>query len=141
MRVPQTAQPPPGVATDPTRASLEGEWRLVSMQMADGGSRRVTGFLRFDRFATITVRAELAPDEPAARAPQTVVAAFTAVASPSGGVFEFAGLREEVGREQFTPDAVQMGEWRYFEVTGPTLRVSVRDRSGRAAATLVFERQ
>lgn len=141
MRGPQTPQAPPGQATsDPTRASLEGEWRLVSMQTADGGARRVTGFLRYDRFANITLRAELAADEPTAHAPQIVVAAFTAKASPSDGTFDYVGLSEEVGRERLTPDSVAMGEWRYFALDGQELRVFVRDRSGRRAATLVFQR-
>jgi hypothetical protein len=138
IRAPQA--PPSATAAEPARTSLEGEWRLVSMQLADGGSRRVTGFLRYDRFANLTLRAELAPDEPAARAPQTVVAAFTAKASPSGGAFEYVGLSEDVGRDRLTPDAVEMGEWRYFELDGQTLRVSAHDRAGRAAAVLTFQR-
>lgn len=138
MRAPDT--PAAAAATDPTRAALEGEWQLVSLRMADGGSRKVTGFLRYDRFANLTVRAELAADEPAARPPQNVVAAFTAKAPPSGGAFDFAGLRADVGRERLMPDAVDMSEWRYFEIDGPSLRVFVRDSGGRAAATLVFQR-
>jgi len=138
MRAPDT--PAGAASTDPTRAALEGEWRLVSLQMADGGSRKVTGFLRYDRFANLTVRAELAADEPTARAPQNVVAAFTAKASPSGGTFDFAGLSADVGRERLMPDAVDMSEWRYFEIDGASLRVFVRDGGGRAAATLVFQR-
>ncbi len=138
IRAPQA--PAASASNDPARDSLEGEWRLVSMQTIDGGSRRVTGFLRYDRFANITLRAELAPDDPAAHAPQTVVAAFTAKASPASGEFEYVGLSESVGRERLTPDAVAMSEWRHFEVSGQTLRVFVRDRSGQPAATLVFER-
>jgi hypothetical protein len=138
--MPAPEAPAGAASTDPTRAALEGEWRLVSMQTADGGSRKVTGFLRYDRFANLTVRAELTADEPAGRAPQTVVAAFTARATPSGGAFEFVGLREDVGRERLMPDAVDMSEWRYFEIDGASLRVFVRDRAGRAAASLVFQR-
>lgn len=138
MRGPEA--PAGAAATDPTRAALKGEWQLVSMQTADGGSRKVTGFLRYDRFANLTVRAELAADEPTARAPQNVVAAFTAKASPSSGAFEFAGLREDVGRERLMPDAVDMSEWRYFAFAGPSLRLFVRDRAGRPTATLVFQR-
>ena len=56
MRAPDAPPdaPPAAASTDPTRAALEGEWRLVAMQTADGGSRKVTGFLRYDRFATLT---------------------------------------------------------------------------------------
>ena len=140
-RVMRASEAPPAAAsTDATRAALEGEWRLVSMQTADGGSRKVTGFLRYDRFANLTVRAELAADEPAARAPQNVVAAFTAKASPVAGAFDYTGLSEDVGRERLLPDAVAMNEWRYFELDGASLRMFVRDRAGRPAATLVFQR-
>ncbi len=137
LRIPP-ATPPNGTSgSEPARAALEGEWRLVSMETADG-VRRVTGFLRYDRFSTLTLRAELAPDEPAGRAPQTVVAAFTAKASLAGSAFDFAGLTEDVGRERLTPDAVDMREWRYVQVDGDTLRVSAR--GGRSPATLVFHR-
>jgi hypothetical protein len=134
---PGTSAPPPaaGVAS-----SLEGEWRLTTMQLAGGGSRRVTGFLRFDRFSNITVKAELAPDEPAARPPRTVVADFTAKAQASDGEFDYAGLAVGVGADRLTDDAVNMAEWRHYEISGDTLRVSARDRAGRPAATLVFER-
>ena len=127
-------------SADPTRASLEGEWRLVSLQMIDGATRRVTGFLRYDRFSTLTLRAELAADDPSARGAQTVVAAFTAKASPAAGALEYVGLRDDVGADRLTPDAVGMAEWRYFELVGDVLRLSVRDRAGRPAATLVFHR-
>ncbi len=138
MRAPESPAGP--ASADPVRAALEGEWRLVAMQAADGGSRKVTGFLRYDRFANLTMRAELAADEPAARAPQNVVAAFTAKATPAGGAFDYTGLSEDVGRERLLPDAVDMNEWRYFEIDGPSLRVFVRDRAGRPAATLLFQR-
>lgn len=134
---PVTSAPPP--AAD-AASPLEGEWRLSAMQLADGASRRVTGFLRFDRFSNITVRAELAPDEPAARPPRTVVADFTAKAQTGGGEFDYAGLSVGVGAERLTDDAVNMAEWRHYELSGNTLRVSARDRAGRPAATLVFER-
>ena len=138
LRIPQATPPSADASSsDPARAALEGEWRLVSMETANG-PRRVTGFLRYDRFSTLTLRAELAPDEPAGRAPQTVVAAFTAKASVAGGAFDFAGLTEDVGRERLTPDAVDMREWRYVQVDGDTLRVSAR--GGRSPATLVFQR-
>lgn len=141
LRIPQvTPQADAGAVSEPSRAALEGEWRLVAMETADGASRRVTGYLRYDRFSTLSMRAELAPDEPAARAPRTVVAAFTAKATPGAGTFDYTGLSEEVGRERLTPDAVDMREWRYFTLEGQTLRVSARDRAGRSAATLVFER-
>ncbi|MEP7116138.1 MAG: hypothetical protein ABI880_01045 [Acidobacteriota bacterium] len=139
MRAPRAIEPP-AAAVAAARPPLEGEWRLVSMQMADGASRRVTGFLRVDRFANLTVRAALAADEPAARAPQTVVAAFTAKAVLVGDVLDYTGLNRDVGSDQLTPDAVEMGAWRYVELDGQTLRLSVRDRGGRAAATLVFQR-
>lgn len=119
---------------------LEGEWRLTAMLLADGASRRVTGFLRFDRFSNITVHAELAPDEPVARPPRTVVADFTAKAQTGGGEFAYAGLSVGVGAERLTEDAANMAEWRHYELSGDTLRVSARDRAGRAAATLVFAR-
>lgn len=131
-----SAPPPAADAASP----LEGEWRLTTMQLADGTSRRVTGFLRFDRFSNISVHAELAPDEPVARPPRTVVADFTAKAQAGGSEFDFAGLSVGVGAERLTDDAVNMAEWRHYELNGDTLRVSARDRAGRAAATLVFER-
>lgn len=131
-----SAPPPAADAASP----LEGEWRLTTMQLADGTSRRVTGFLRFDRFSNITVHVELAPDEPVARPPRTVVADFTAKAQPGDGAFDYTGLSVGVGAERLTEDAANMAEWRHYELSGDTLRVSARDRSGRAAATLVFER-
>lgn len=134
---PVTSAPPP--AAD-AASPLEGEWRLTTMQLADGASRRVTGFLRFDRFSNITVRAELAPDEPAARPPRTVIADFTAKAQTGGGEFDYAGLSVGVGAERLADDAVNMAEWRHYELNGDTLRVWARDRAGRPAATLVFER-
>lgn len=133
---PATSAPPAADAASP----LEGEWRLTTMQLADGSSRRVTGFLRFDRFSNITVHVELAPDEPVARPPRTVVADFTAKAQPGDGAFDYTGLSVGVGAERLTEDAANMAEWRHYELSGDTLRVSARDRSGRAAATLVFER-
>lgn len=140
-RVLRAPDAPAGAAsTDPARAALEGEWQLVALQTADGGSRRVTGFFRYDRFANLTVRAELAADEPAARPPQTVVAAFTAKAALADGAFDYTGLSEDVGRERLMPDAVDMREWRYYALDGSSLRVFVRDRAGRPAATLVFQR-
>ncbi len=135
------ARPPAGAPAAADAASpLEGEWRLTTMQLADGASRRVTGFLRFDRFSNISVHAELAPDEPVARPPRTVVADFTAKAQAGGAEFDYAGLSVGVGAERLTADAVNMAEWRHYELSGDTLRVSARDRAGRAAATLVFER-
>jgi hypothetical protein len=133
---------PPPTATTPAeaRSPLEGEWRLTALQLADGSSRRVTGFLRVDRFSTISVHAELAPDDPAARPPRTVVADFTARAAVGDGAFEYVGLSMGVGNDRLIDDAVPMGEWRHYELTGDTLRLSARDRSGRPAATLIFER-
>lgn len=133
--------PPPTVSTPAeARSPLEGEWRLTALQLADGNTRRVTGFLRVDRFSTISVHAELAPDDPVARPPRTVIADFTARASVGDGAFEYVGLSMGVGNDRLTDDAVPMGEWRHYEITGDTLRLSARDRAGRAAATLVFER-
>jgi hypothetical protein len=129
----------PAAAAD-AASPLEGEWRLTTMQLADGASRRVNGFLRFDRFSNIAVHAELAPDEPVARPPRTVVADFTAKAQSGDGAFDYTGLSVGVGAERLTDDAVSMAEWRHYELNGDTLRVSARDRAGRAAATLVFER-
>lgn len=135
---PAVSAPPPDTAR--AASPLEGEWRLTVMQLADGSSRRMSGFLRFDNSGTMRVHAELAPDEPAARPPRTVVADFTTKASPADGRFDFAGLSMGVGAERLTEDAVAMEEWRHYEVAGGTLRLSVRDRAGRAAATLVFEK-
>lgn len=138
-RAPTVSAPAPA-AGDSAGSPLEGEWRLTGFQLADGTSRRVTGFLRFDRFSNITLHAELAPDEPAARPPRTVVADFTAKAQPGDTQFEFAGLTMGVGPERLTDDAVNMAEWRHYELTGNTLKIFARDRAGRAGATLLFER-
>lgn len=134
------APPPSASAPAESRSPLEGEWRLTTLQFADGSSRRVTGFLRVDRFSTISVHAELAPDEPTARPPRTVIVDFTARASMGEGAFDYVGLSMGVGSERLTEDAVPMGEWRHYELSGDTLRLSARDRAGRAAATLIFER-
>ena len=117
------------------RSEFEGEWRLVGFE-STSGPRKVSGFLRYDRFATITVHAELAGDEPSARPPRTVLADFTAKASPAGGQFEYAGLRMGVDSTRLTEDAVRMEEWRHYELSGDTLRLSVRG----GGATLVFQR-
>lgn len=135
---PVLSAPPP--AATPAASPLEGEWRLTALQLADGSTRRMSGYLRFDGSGTMRVHAELAPDEPAARPPRTVVADFTTKASPADGRFDFAGLSMGVGAERLTEDAVAMEEWRHYELAGGTLRLSVRDRAGRAAATLVFEK-
>lgn len=135
---PAVSAPPPDTGT--TASPFEGEWRLTGMQLGDGSTRRVSGFLRFDRFGTMTVHAELAADEPTARPPRTVVADFTTKASPADGRFDFAGLSMGVGTERLIEDAVAMEEWRHYEIDGRTLRLSVRDRAGRPAATLVFEK-
>jgi hypothetical protein len=124
------ASPPDGV-----RAQLEGEWTLVGLETS-GGGRRVSGFLRYDRFANISVHAELAPDEPSARPPRMVVADFTAKASPAGGELDYVGLQSSVDAARLTQDAVRMDEWRVFQVSGDTLRLSVRG----GGATLIFER-
>jgi hypothetical protein len=141
-RIATSAPPSPAVAeAQDARSQLEGEWTLTSLQMADGSTRRVVGYLRYDRFATLSVHAELAADEPTLRPPRAVLADFTTKAAPSAGEFEFTGLQEGVPPERLTPDAVSMGEWRYFEVEGNTLRLFVKDRGGRPAATLMFERR
>lgn len=131
-----TAPPPSADVASP----LEGEWRLTAFQLADGSSRRVSGFLRYDASATLAMHAELATDEPTARPPRTIVADFTAKASSDGGQFGFAGLSMGVGAERLIADAVAMEEWRHYELQGDTLRVSAFDRAGRPGATLVFER-
>jgi len=133
-------EPVPSAPGTPASSPLEGEWRLVALHLADGASRRVTGSLRYDRFATISVKAELAADEPAARPPRTVIADFTAKAQPQDGQFTFAALSSGTEPERLSQEAVSMGEWRHYELAGDTLRVSVRDSGGRATATLVFER-
>lgn len=138
-RAPTVSAPDPP-AGGSLSSPLEGEWRLTALQLADGATRRVTGFLRFDRFSNITVHAELAPDEPVARPPRTVVADFTAKAQQGAGEFDYTGLTMGVGPERLTDDAVNMAEWRHYELAGDTLRVFARDRAGRPAATLVFER-
>lgn len=131
VRAPSEGAPPaPGL-----RGQLEGEWTLVGLETADG-VRRVSGFLRYDRFANITVRAELAADDPGVRPPRTVVADFTAKASPDGGELDYTGLQSGSGAERLAQDAVRMDEWRYFELSGDTLRLSVRGGS----ATLIFQR-
>lgn len=130
---------PPADASAPA-SPLEGEWTLTGLQLADGSMRRVTGFVRFDRFSNITLQAELAPDDPAARPPRTVVANFTAKAATANGELDFTGLSLGVGPERLAADAVAMDDWRRYEVSGSTLRISARDPGGRATATLVFER-
>lgn len=131
---------PPAASGDTAASPLAGEWQLTAYQMADGSSRRVTGYLRFDRFSNIALRAELAPDEPGVRPPRTVVAAFSGKAQADGDSFTYAGLAPAVGPDRLTDDAVNMAEWRHYELHGDTLRVFVRDGGGRAAATLVFQR-
>jgi hypothetical protein len=137
VRLPSST--PPAAADDGPRSQLEGEWTLVALETG-GARRQVSGFLRYDRFANIVVKAELAPGDPAARPPRTVVADFTAKADAGAGELNYTGLQQGAGSERLTEDAVTMGEWRYFEVSGDTLRLSVRDRAGRPAATLVFQR-
>lgn len=121
------------------RSALEGEWRLVGFE-SGGGARKVTGFLRYDRFATITVHAELAGDEPSARPPRTVLADFTAKASPDGGQFEYIGLRMGVDSARLTEDAARMEDWRHYDLSGDTLRLFIRGGGGQPAATLIFQR-
>ncbi len=128
------AEAPPATPAGP-RSPLEGEWTLVGLEAA-GAARKVTGFLRFDRFANIAVHAELAADEPSARPPRTVVAAFTAKASPADGELGYTGLRTAVGTERLTEDAVRMDAWRVYDLSGDTLRLSVPG----GGATLVFRR-
>lgn len=125
----------PAAAADPARSALEGQWTLVALETASG-PRRVSGFLRYDRFGNITVRAEMAADEPAARPPRTVVADFTAKATPSDGQLDYVGLQSAEDADRFAPDAARMDDWRMYQVDGDTLRLSVRG----GAATLVFQR-
>jgi hypothetical protein len=132
MNTPAEAPPP---APAGPRSPLEGEWTLVGLEAA-GSARKVTGFLRYDRFANIAVHAELAADEPSARPPRTVVAAFTAKASLADGELGYTGLRTAVGTERLTEDATRMDAWRVYAVSGDTLRLSVPG----GAATLIFQR-
>lgn len=129
----------PSSSPDSAGSPLEGEWRLVAFERADGAPRSVTGFLRFDRFSNITVHAELSPDDATARPPRTVVADFTAKAAPSNGQFDYQGLSLGVDSERLAGDAVPMAEWRHFALDGDTLRLSAQ-AGGRPAATLVFQR-
>lgn len=135
ISLPDVAPPPANDASP-----LEGQWTLRSMELADGSTRRVSGFLRYDRNANLSLKAEVTPDDPSARPPRTVVADFTARAAAADGRFSFAAVNMGVGAERLTEDAVPMDEWRHYELAGSTLRVSVRDAAGRRAATLVFER-
>lgn len=130
--------PPPAASGE--ASPLEGQWTLRSMELADGSTRRVTGFLRYDRNANLSMKAEVTPDDPSARPPRTVVADFTARASAADGRFSFGAVDMGVGTERLVEDAVPMDQWRHYELSGSTLRVSVRDGSGRRAATLIFER-
>jgi hypothetical protein len=130
-----TPSPPAASQESGPRSALEGEWTLVSLETA-GGPRRATGYLRYDRFANISVHAELAADDPAARPPRTVLADFTAKASPEGNELDYTGLQMGVGTERLAPDAAPMGEWRRYELSGDTLRLSVAGGN----ATLVFKR-
>lgn len=132
--------PAPSSGGERVGSPLEGEWRLVAFERADGAPRSVTGFLRFDRFSNITVHAELTPDDASARPPRVVVADFTAKAAPSNGQFAYQGLRMGVDSERLASDAVPMTEWRHFTLDGETLRLSAQ-ADGRAAATLVFQRE
>ena len=135
---PVVSAPPPAAAD--LAAPLEGEWRLTGLQLADGSTRRVAGFVRFDRFSNITLHAEVQPDDPSARPPRLIVADFTGRAAVGDGEFTYAGLAMGVEAERLTVDAVPMDTWRYYEVEGSTLRISARDRTGRTGATLIFER-
>jgi hypothetical protein len=132
-----TGPGPAPSASDPgrPRSPLEGDWTLVGLESA-GAARKVTGFLRFDRFANISVHAELAADEPSARPPRTVLASFTAKALPAGSELDYAGLQAVVGADRLTEDAVRMDAWRVYDVSGDTLRLSVAG----GGATLVFRR-
>ena len=103
---------------------------------APGGARKAAGFLRYDRFANISVHAELAGDEPSAQPPRTVVADFTAKVNPTDGQFAYTGLQAGVDAGRLTPDAVPMEEWRHYALSGDTLRLSLAG----GAATLVFQR-
>lgn len=134
-RILRTPDSPPPAAGDPARSALEGEWTLVGLETASG-ARRVSGFLRYDRFANISVHAELTPDDPGARPPRLVVADFTAKASPEGGQLDFVGLQTGVNADRLAQDAAPMGEWRTYQLDGDTLRLSVRG----GGATLIFRR-
>jgi hypothetical protein len=134
-RLPDAAPPATSQGDSGPRSQLEGEWTLVGMETASG-PRKASGFMRYDRFANITLHAELAGDDPAARPPRTVVADFTAKASPEGGELDYTGLQMGVPTDRLAPDAAPMTEWRRYELSGDTLRLSVRGGN----ATLVFQR-
>ena len=134
-RVLRTPDAAPPAASDPARSALEGEWTLVGLETTSG-ARRVTGYLRYDRFANISVHAELTPEDPGARPPRLVVADFTAKASPEGGQLDYVGLQTGVNADRLAQDAAPMGEWRMFQLEGDTLRLSVRG----GGATLIFRR-
>ncbi|MGE0361716.1 MAG: hypothetical protein AB7H93_01350 [Vicinamibacterales bacterium] len=134
-RIFRTPDPAAPAASDPARSALEGEWTLVGLETASG-PRRVSGFLRYDRFANISVHAELTADDPGARPPRLVVADFTAKASPESGQLDFVGLQTGVDADRLAQDAAPMGEWQQYQLDGDTLRLSVRG----GGATLVFRR-
>jgi hypothetical protein len=134
-RILRTPDSTPPAASDPERAALEGEWTLIGLETASG-ARRVSGYLRYDRFANISVHAELTADDPGARPPRLVVADFTAKASPQGGQLDYVGLQTGVDADRLAQDAAPMGEWRTYQLDGDTLRLSVRG----GGATLVFRR-
>ncbi len=131
----QAMRTAPASQTNAARSELEGDWMLVGFE-APGGPRKAAGFLRYDRFANISVHAELAGDEPSAQPPRTVVADFTAKANPTDGQFAYTGLQAGVDAGRLTPDAVEMQEWRHYALSGDTLRLSLAG----GAATLVFQR-
>ena len=94
-----------------------GEWRLMSMQT---GRRRLAPGHRLPALRPLCQHH--AARRTGRRRPRRPCAAnrrgcLHRQGPPAGGEFEYVGLSESVGRERLTPDAVAMGEWRYFEVS------------------------
>jgi hypothetical protein len=81
---------------------LEGRWLLAGVE-AQGEQRDGTGELTFDRFNTITIRAELQPGQPGVTAPRTVLVAFRAKASVTSDAITYLGVEPQAPREQMIP--------------------------------------
>ena len=120
----------------PPARELEGDWMLVGFE-APGGARKAAGFLRYDRFANISVHAELAADEPSAQPPRTVVADFTAKANPTDGQFAYTGLQAGVDAGRLTPDAVRDGGVAALRAVGRHVAAVARRRRGDAGLPAV----
>jgi hypothetical protein len=129
--------PQPG--TSPGLDVLRGSWTLVGLDAQ--GPKRASGRLTFDESNTISIRAELAPDEPAAFPPRVVVLDFVArVVAASRGELTYVGLRTRAPREELVPLATEPDAWHHFSIQGDTLEVWQEDGSGRRVGTLTFTR-